>query len=195
MNNKARAAADEIDASLARVLPAPEYLKAPGISELATIISRHFSPTETTQPPYMHEDQLPVNMPKEDYDKWYAQSWIPEGVGCRVGPVYPLVLPAEAGEVERLRDERDQFFRELGETQEKLISVLALIGVVTSDDPGNAIIKMRQLQSKTRTNTISECVEKLNALSTLPFDAVPYIRRDDAVAALESLAESKQESC
>jgi hypothetical protein len=40
-----------------------------------------------------------------------------------------------------------------------------------------------------RANTISECVEKLNALSTLPFDAVPYIRRDDAVAALESLRE------
>jgi hypothetical protein len=49
MNSKAREAADEIDACLARVLSAPEYLKAPGISELATIISRHFPPTEATQ--------------------------------------------------------------------------------------------------------------------------------------------------
>jgi hypothetical protein len=49
MNSKAREAADEIDACLARVLSAPEYLKAPGISELATIISRHFPPAEATQ--------------------------------------------------------------------------------------------------------------------------------------------------
>jgi hypothetical protein len=49
MDSKAREAADEIDACLARVLSAPEYLKAPGISELATIISRHFPPAEATQ--------------------------------------------------------------------------------------------------------------------------------------------------
>jgi hypothetical protein len=53
----------------------------------------------------------------------------------------------------------------------------------------------RNIADHARTNTINKCVEKLNALSTLPFDAVPYIRRDDAVAALEALVESKQESC
>jgi hypothetical protein len=53
----------------------------------------------------------------------------------------------------------------------------------------------REVRATARTNTISECIEKLNALSILPFDAVPYIRRDDAVAALEALVESKQESC
>ena len=48
--DKARVAADEIDACLARVLSAPEYLKAPGISQIAAIISKHFPPTEAAIP-------------------------------------------------------------------------------------------------------------------------------------------------
>ena len=39
---------------------------------------------------YMHEDDLPTNMPRKDYDKWYGKSWILGGaVGVRVGPIYP----------------------------------------------------------------------------------------------------------
>jgi hypothetical protein len=45
----------------------------------------------------------------------------------------------------------------------------------------------REVRAATRTNTISACVEKLSSLPTLPFDATLYIRRDDAVAALELL--------
>lgn len=58
---------------------------------LIEVLSHHFPPTEAAQPTaYMHEDELPADMPKEDYDKWYEQSWIPNGVGCRVGPRYPF---------------------------------------------------------------------------------------------------------
>lgn len=39
---------------------------------------------------YMHEDDLPVDMPQADYDKWYARSFVPDGIGCRVGPEYPF---------------------------------------------------------------------------------------------------------
>lgn len=38
---------------------------------------------------YMHEDDLPEDMPQADYDEWYEQSFVPDGVGCRVGPKYP----------------------------------------------------------------------------------------------------------
>jgi hypothetical protein len=48
----------------------------------------------------------------------------------------------------------------------------------------------RDVRATTRANTISECIEKLSALSTLPFDATLYIRRDDAVAMLEALTEN-----
>lgn len=40
--------------------------------------------------PYMHEDELPADMPRKDYDEWFKRSWIPGGVGCRVGPIYPF---------------------------------------------------------------------------------------------------------
>lgn len=44
------------------------------------------------EPNYMHEDQLPDDMPRADYDKWYSQSWLSDGnIGVRVGPVYPFV--------------------------------------------------------------------------------------------------------
>jgi hypothetical protein len=47
-----------------------------------------------------------------------------------------------------------------------------------------------------RANTINKYIEKLSSLPALPFDATLYIRRDDAVAAVESLTENRlQESC
>lgn len=38
---------------------------------------------------YMHEDELPEDIPQADYDEWYKRSYVPDGVGCRVGPKYP----------------------------------------------------------------------------------------------------------
>lgn len=38
---------------------------------------------------YMHEDELPENMPQSDYDEWYERSFVPDGLGVRVGPKYP----------------------------------------------------------------------------------------------------------
>jgi hypothetical protein len=85
---------------------------------------------------------------------------------------------AEAGEVERLRS----------------IEMLYNAGLKTWNPVYEQILNERNRLhadlAGVRANTINECIEKLNALSTLPFDAVPYIRRDDAVAALESLAEN-----
>jgi hypothetical protein len=48
-------------------------------------------------------NQLPADMPSADYDKWYAQSWIPGGVGCRVGPPYPFAAtpPVPVAEARR----------------------------------------------------------------------------------------------
>lgn len=34
----------------------------------------------------MFEDELP-EMTDEEYDAWYAQSYLPDGGGCRIGPV------------------------------------------------------------------------------------------------------------
>jgi hypothetical protein len=91
---------------------------------------------------------------------------------------------AEAGEVERLRS----------------IEMLYNAGLKTWNPVYEQILNerdgLRADLTEARANTISECIEKLNALSILPFDAIPYIRRDDAVEALKSLAENKsQESC
>jgi hypothetical protein len=59
---------------------------------------------------YIHEDELPADVPQEDYDKWFAQSWLSDGdIGVRVGPPYPFqatqvaVESADAGEIERLK--------------------------------------------------------------------------------------------
>lgn len=38
---------------------------------------------------YMHEDELPEDMPQADYDEWYKRSFVLDGVGGRVGPKYP----------------------------------------------------------------------------------------------------------
>jgi hypothetical protein len=81
---------------------------------------------------------------------------------------------AEAGEVGRLREQ-------LAHAEQRRVDLL--------EDYQARLATAQHRLTKVRTNTISECVEKLNALSTLPFDAVPYIRRDDAVAVLESLRE------
>jgi hypothetical protein len=91
------AAAREIEAAIQpRLLHSCKHEGCAGNSDewakrIKNILSRHFPPTETAQVvAYIHEDELPSNMPKEDYDKWFAQSWIPDGVGCRVGPRYPF---------------------------------------------------------------------------------------------------------
>lgn len=33
----------------------------------------------------IHEDELPDDMTQKEYDEWYKKSYIPGGVGCRVG--------------------------------------------------------------------------------------------------------------
>lgn len=48
------------------------------------------------------EDELPPDMPKEDYDAWYAQSWVTDGVGCRVGPVYPFPAVGQGDDTPKL---------------------------------------------------------------------------------------------
>lgn len=35
--------------------------------------------------PTMHEDELP-EMTDSEYDEWYVNSHVPDGVGCRIGP-------------------------------------------------------------------------------------------------------------
>ena len=36
--------------------------------------------------PIMYEDELP-EMTDDEYEEWYINSHIPDGVGCRMGPV------------------------------------------------------------------------------------------------------------
>ena len=35
--------------------------------------------------PQVHEDELPP-MTDEQYDSWFALSYLPNGIGCRIGP-------------------------------------------------------------------------------------------------------------
>jgi DNA-directed RNA polymerase subunit RPC12/RpoP len=92
----------------------------------------------------------------------------------------PTEASAEAGEAEREVVQANRLWRIW------LWNELQIDLRLSDDAARNEAVK--QL-AEARVNTISECVEKLNALSTLPFDAVPYIRRDDAIAVLESLAQ------
>ena len=39
----------------------------------------------------IHEDTLPEDISDELYAKWFALSYIPDGVGCRVGPALEFV--------------------------------------------------------------------------------------------------------
>ena len=34
----------------------------------------------------IHEDELPAGMTQDEYDAWYENSHVPDGVGCRMGP-------------------------------------------------------------------------------------------------------------
>jgi hypothetical protein len=71
----------------------PKATAAECLTELVKRIKIEAAPaTPVAQPEvrYMYEDQLPADMPKEDYDKWYAQSFVPNGIGFRVGPAYPF---------------------------------------------------------------------------------------------------------
>lgn len=43
----------------------------------------------------IHEDTLPEDMSDEDYGEWFGRSFVPGGVGCRVGPPVQRVVPAE----------------------------------------------------------------------------------------------------
>lgn len=38
--------------------------------------------------PTMHEDELPDDMTDAEYKQWFENSYVPDGVGCRVGPVF-----------------------------------------------------------------------------------------------------------
>jgi hypothetical protein len=100
---------------------------------------------------------------------------------------------AEAGEVEQLpsRDEAVAYLESIGaQTDDERILLAQFLATRPSVQQIHlATSLVVQRDAKTRTNTISECIEKLSALSTLPFDATLYIRRDDAVATLESLRE------
>lgn len=39
----------------------------------------------------IHEDDLPEKISDEQYAKWFAVSFIPDGVGCRMGPKLEFV--------------------------------------------------------------------------------------------------------
>ncbi len=39
---------------------------------------------------YINEDELPKSITDEQYAAWFKLSWIPDGVGCRVGPPVDL---------------------------------------------------------------------------------------------------------
>ena len=42
--------------------------------------------------PIMHEDELPADITAIEYSEWYKKSFIPGGVGVRVGPVVGLTM-------------------------------------------------------------------------------------------------------
>ena len=39
----------------------------------------------------VHEDDLPVDISDDLYAKWFALSYVPDGVGCRCGPALKFV--------------------------------------------------------------------------------------------------------
>ncbi len=39
---------------------------------------------------FINEDELPKSITDEQYAAWFKLSWIPDGVGCRVGPPVDL---------------------------------------------------------------------------------------------------------
>jgi hypothetical protein len=100
-------------------------------------------------------------------------------------------------ELSAAQDERDRFFRELSDTQTRLINALAVIDVGTSDDPGTALAKVEQIQAVARANAIRECVAKVSAVSVFreegdkltQLPAIDYKVR--VIDALESLTKKE----
>lgn len=46
----------------------------------------------------IHEDELPAGMTQDEYDAWYENSHVPDGVGCRMGPkLAPNALAERTG--------------------------------------------------------------------------------------------------
>jgi hypothetical protein len=57
-----------------------------GLFALCEMLERIAAGTEPQHQWTMHEDELPP-MSDEQYAKWFAASYVPDGVGCRVGPM------------------------------------------------------------------------------------------------------------
>jgi len=94
-----------------------------------------YLPVQHPEVRYTYEDQLPPDMPKEDYEKWYAQSFVPNGIGFRVGPAYPFVT----AEVEQLKDEIRRLMTHLGHSQAALAEARQKLATARADTIGEAI--------------------------------------------------------
>lgn len=44
--------------------------------------------------PMMFEDELPEDMTDAEYDTWFENSHVPDGVGCRMGPAWDKGQPS-----------------------------------------------------------------------------------------------------
>jgi hypothetical protein len=169
------------------------------LQEVAAVISRYFPPTEATQAGVENDlitrkvaveiaearlKDVPDTVDLEDDRNLFAAGYLAAAGSIKAALQRTTAVPAEAGEVEREVIQANRLWRIW------LWNELQIDVRLSDDAARNEAVK--QL-ADARTNTISECIEKLSTLPALPFDAVPYIRRDDAIAVLESLAQEEKE--
>lgn len=66
---------------------------------IAASLTAHPSPSSPNvgAQPYIHEDELPEDISEELYAAWFARSWVPGGVGCRVGPLLDALSAGNVG--------------------------------------------------------------------------------------------------
>jgi hypothetical protein len=104
-------------------------------------------------PHVIHEDELPAGLSKDDYDTWYALSWIHDGV--RVGPRPPnATLPA----AEEPQDELD-IYDAVAEFRERTID--SLIAADPALQKAFDIQQPKSYQPSTTTTNASEAAHEI----------------------------------
>ena len=90
-------------------------------SEGIQMLNMSYCRFQNTLEAQVHEDELPP-MTDEQYDAWFALSYIPDGVGCRMGPAVAITTCILAQETYKPGDpapEGDLAWHEWAETQHK----------------------------------------------------------------------------
>lgn len=153
----------------------------------STVISEHFPPTEPTQAGVeaaaKEIAELLVIKPE------FVEQWT-----SRFVPIISkhCAVPAEAGEVERLRTILRTQRETIKHWQHHVLITSRLLGCIAIDKEVEAAIDdLKHNLAIAHSTTIQSCIDIVNNASIIPFAGVAYVDRDQVVRGLEGLVKGE----